>query len=158
MIAVIGCGNTNRRDDGVGSAVLQKLAARGFGRAAGVSLLDAGTDGLAVMFAARGCRSLIVVDACRSGSEPGAIFELPGEELAAAAPPSFSTHDFRWDHALHAGRRIFGDAFPGDVSVLLIEAADLDFGLGLTSAVEAAADKAAERLETMLRERMAVQP
>ena len=36
---------------------------------------------MAAMFAARGCRTLIIVDASRSGSEPGAIFEVPGAEL-----------------------------------------------------------------------------
>jgi len=152
MIAVIGCGNTNRRDDGVGSAVLQNLAARGLAEGGDVALLDAGTDGMAVMFAARGCRRLIVVDACRSGSEPGAIFEVPGAELAAPSPPSFSTHDFRWDHALHAGRRIFGAAFPEDVQVLLIEAADVGFGIGLTPAVADAAVKTADRIERLVRD------
>ena len=156
MIAVIGCGNTNRRDDGVGSAVLQNLAARGLARGGDVALLDAGTDGMAVMFAARRCRTLIVVDACRSGSEPGAIFEVPGAELAAPSPPSFSTHDFRWDHALHAGRRIFGAAFPDDVQVLLVEAADVGFGIGLTPAVAEAAVKAADRIERLVRDRAQV--
>jgi len=157
MIAVIGCGNTNRRDDGVGSAVLQHLAARGLAHTPGVVLLDAGTDGMAVMFAARGCRSLIVVDACRSGSEPGALFEVPGAELDDPAPPSFSTHDFRWDHALHAGRRIFGDTFPQDVTVLLVEAADVGFGIGLTPVVAEAAIKATDRIEILVRERAQVQ-
>ena len=69
-----------------------------------VRLLDAGTDGMAVMFAARGCRTLILVDACRSGSEPGAIFEVPGSELAQPYAPGLNLHDFRWDHALYAGR------------------------------------------------------
>ncbi|HTZ34967.1 MAG TPA: hydrogenase maturation protease [Stellaceae bacterium] len=149
MIAVIGCGNTNRRDDGVGSAVIRGLAARGAARDGEVTLLDAGTDGLAVMFAARGCRRLILVDACRSGSAPGAIFEIPGAELEAPNPPSLSTHDFRWEHALHAGRRIFGDAFPKDVTVLLIEAADIGFGLDLTPAVAAAAAKVADRIAAL---------
>ena len=47
MIAVIGCGNPNRSDDGAGPAVVGALLARGFARSA-VKLLDAGTDGIAV--------------------------------------------------------------------------------------------------------------
>lgn len=150
MIAVIGCGNANRRDDGVGSVVLRSLAARDLARAGEVALLDAGTDGMAVMFAARGCTRLIVIDACRSGAEPGAIFEVPGAELAAPGPPSFTTHDFRWDHALHAGRQVFGDAFPDDVTVFLIEAADVGFGLDLTPAAAAAAAKVADRIAALV--------
>jgi hydrogenase maturation protease len=158
MIAVIGCGNANRRDDGVGSAVLQSLAARGLSRDTDVQLFDARTDGMAVMFAARGCRSLIIVDACRSGSEPGAVFEVPGAALEQRSPPSFTTHDFRWDHALHAGRQLFGENFPDDVTVLLIEAASVEFGIELSVPVAAAAVKVADRVEALVRDRLQVAP
>ena len=76
MIAVIGCGNPNRRDDGVAGEVLGLLAPQ---IAGAVRLFDAGTDGVAVMFAARGCRRLIVVDACSTGAVPGAVFEVPAQ-------------------------------------------------------------------------------
>src|SRR5271156_3153306 len=128
MIVVIGCGNVNRSDDGAGPAVLRALHKRGC-MPADVRLLDAGTDGMAVMFAARGCRTLILVDACRSGSPAGAIFEVPGGELEAVHEPALNLHDFRWDHALYAGRRILRDEFPSDVTALLIEADTVNFGV-----------------------------
>jgi hydrogenase maturation protease len=109
---------------------------------------------MAVMFAARGCRTLIIVDACRSGSEPGAVFESPGAALEERHRPSLTLHDFRWDHALFAGRRIFGAAFPNDVTVLLIEASTVDFGLELSPVVAAATRKVAERVETLVRSRL----
>jgi hydrogenase maturation protease len=59
---------------------VRTLRARG-AEGTGVGLLDAGTDGMAVVFAARGCRTLIIIDAYLSGSDPGAIFEVPGTEL-----------------------------------------------------------------------------
>ena len=154
MIAVIGCGNRNRSDDGAGPAVVSALLARGH-QGRGVKLLDAGTDGMAVMFAARGCRTLILVDACRSGSPPGAIFEIPGDELEAPHEPSLNLHDFRWDHALYAGRRILRDEFPSDVTALLIEAGTVDFGVGLSAEVAAAAEKAADRIEAIIATRLA---
>jgi hydrogenase maturation protease len=155
MIAVIGCGNLNRRDDGAGPEVLRALNAGALGgKDLEVRLLDAGTDGMAVMFAARGCRALIVVDACRSGSEPGAVFEVPGTELEQAYQPSLNLHDFRWDHALHAGRAIYGADFPDDVVVLLIEAGDVDFGLGLTPKVAAAVGKVAARIEELIEQHL----
>jgi hydrogenase maturation protease len=120
-----------------------------------VRLLDAGTDGMAAMFAARGCASLILVDASRSGSMPGAVFEVPGSELEASPPSALSLHDFRWDHALFAGRRMYGDDFPADVTVLLVEAATIDFGLELSPPVAAAAQAVAERIEHLVRERLA---
>lgn len=155
MIAVIACGNANRRDDGAGPEVMRALKTGALGgKDSEVCLLDAGTDGMAVMFAARGCRSLIVIDACRSGSEPGAVFEVPGAELQQRYQPSLNLHDFRWDHALHAGRAIYGADFPEDVVVMLIEAADVDFGVELSPPVADAVIKVAARVEDLVEERL----
>jgi len=74
------------------------------------------------------------------------VFEVPGEELAACPAPSYNLHDFRWDHALFAGRQIYGDDFPEDVSVYLIEAASLELGIGLSPEVEQAVEKVVGRL------------
>lgn len=156
-IAVIACGNGNRRDDGAGAEVLRLLKASPEPLPDSVRLLDAGTDGMAVMFAARGCQSLIVVDACRSGSESGAVFEVPGSELEQPPRASFNLHDFRWDHALYAGRSIFREAFPSDVTVFLIEAEALDLGIGLTDKVSAAAHTVAARIRRLIDERRGCQ-
>ena len=151
MIAVIGCGNPNRSDDGAGVAVIQALReSAALRERADVRLFDAGTDGMAVMFAARGCATLIVIDSCKTGGEPGALFEVPGAELEAPHQPSLNLHDFRWDHALHAGRRIFGDQFPRDVVVLLVEAGSLALGVGLSDPVAAASRRVCSRVEQLI--------
>jgi hydrogenase maturation protease len=92
-----------------------------------------------VMFQARGAKQLIVVDASLSGSDPGAVFEVPGAELQRDHAPTFSMHDFRWENALAAGRLIFREQFPDDVSVVLIEAQSLGLGLDLSPPVRSAA-------------------
>ena len=153
-IAVIGCGNLARGDDGVGCEVVAELRRRGLAAEPGVRLLDAGTDGMAVMFAARGCDTLVLVDACRSGSPPGAVFEVPGGELERRGEPSLSLHDFRWDHAVYAGRRMYGEDFPADVVVLLVEAEATAFALGLSPPVARAAGIVADRVEGLVRERL----
>ncbi|MEP6966611.1 MAG: hydrogenase maturation protease [Pseudomonadota bacterium] len=151
MIAVVGCGNANRNDDGAGPHIVRLLKTRNLeARGPDVRLIDAGTDGAAAMFAARGCRSLIIIDACRSGSPPGAVFELPGAEVEQRYAPALNLHDFRWDHALDSGRRLFKDDFPSDVVVLLIEAANVDFGLELSPVVAAAAEIVADRVEALV--------
>jgi hydrogenase maturation protease len=156
MIAIIGCGNPNRGDDGVGPEVLRLLRSRGAGgEGDAVRLLDAGTDGMAVMFAARGASTLILVDACRSGSEPGAVFEAPGSALEAAHQPSFSLHDFRWHNALFVGRKIYAGDFPSDVTVFLIEAGTVELGVGLTPSVAGAAENVADKIGVLLDERRA---
>lgn len=154
MITVVACGNPNRSDDGAGLTVLQLLKSRDLAQDPLVRLLDAGTDGMAAMFAARGCRTLIVIDACQSGSEPGAIFEVPGSELTQRYAPSLNLHDFRWDHALYAGKSIFRDAFPDDVVVFLIEAQCFGLGLAMSEPVTGAASKVADRIEELVLARL----
>ena len=109
------------------------------------------------MFAARGCRTLIVVDACRSGSEPGAVFEVPGDELERRYQPSLNLHDFRWDHALFAGKKIFREQFPSDVVVLLIEVQTTELGIGLSDPVSSAVAKVADRIEGLIQSRLPAQ-
>jgi hydrogenase maturation protease len=138
-LVIIGCGNLNRSDDGAGVRVIQQLRLSFADTLPeGVTLFDAGTGGMEVMFKARGATALIVIDACRSGSDAGAVFRLPGSEIDTAHQPAYSLHDFRWDHAVHAGRRIFGADFPTDLTVYLIEAGSLDFGTELTAPVSRA--------------------
>jgi hydrogenase maturation protease len=150
MLVVIGCGNSNRSDDGSGVAVAQRLLAKDLRRPGVVEIFDAGTGGMEIMFQARGAKKLVIVDACTSGSEPGAVFEVPGAELESRPTPSYSLHDFRWDHALYAGRRIWGDEFPRDVTVFLIEAQELGLGLDLSAPVARAAAIVEERIEALI--------
>jgi hypothetical protein len=92
----------------------------------------------------------VIIDAASSGSEPGAIFEVPGHELENRPKPSYTLHDFRWDHALYAGRQIWADGFPADVTVFLIEAATLGYGLDLTPKVAQAVEVVTSRIAAMV--------
>jgi hydrogenase maturation protease len=149
VLTVIGCGNANRSDDAVGVQLAQRLYHHltEFPNPR-VQVFDAGTAGMEVMFQARGSDRLILIDACNTGSEAGVVFNVPGSELVNCPQPGFNLHDFRWDHALYAGRRIFAGDFPTDVRVYLIEAADLSFGLELSEPVS----KAAEMVFTEVRQ------
>lgn len=149
-LIVIGCGNPARCDDGVAQEVLRVLQRARPALPAGVLVIDAGTSGMDVMFRVRGARKVVIVDACKSGSEPGAMFRLPGREAMTPTEHGFSLHGLRWDHALYAGTRIFGPEFVDRTEVLLIEAGCLDFGLELSAPVRAAASRAAEVLSAMV--------
>ncbi|MBD2465204.1 hydrogenase maturation protease [Oscillatoria sp. FACHB-1407] len=136
MLTIIGCGNPNRGDDGVGVAIAQRLQAHLTAHPIpDVQVFDCGTAGIEVMFRAKGSDRLIIIDASSTGSPPGAVFEVPGSELEALPSPSYNLHDFRWDHALAAGRKIFSE-FPTDVTVYLIEAENLGFSVDLSPSVE----------------------
>jgi hydrogenase maturation protease len=150
MMVVIGCGNLNREDDGLGVVVARRLSAAHGKSSDRCKIFDAGTGGMEIMFEARGADKLVIVDACASGSEPGAIFEAPGGELENASPPSYTLHGFRWDHALYAGRRIFAEAFPRDVTVFLVEAKSLGYGLDLSPEADRAANIVVARIGALI--------
>jgi Ni,Fe-hydrogenase maturation factor len=84
------------------------------------------------------------------GSPAGAIFRVPGEELASEPDAGYSLHDFRWQHALTAARKIFAADFPSDVTVYLIEAASLAFGLPLSAPVLASANRVVEEVQEII--------
>lgn len=144
MTVIIGCGNLLRSDDGVGPMLIRKLWELGV--PPGVRLADGGTAGMDVAFQIGDAEELILVDACKSGSKPGTIFELPGEEVEIPPLQNVNLHDFRWDNAIAMGRWLLKDRFPKKVTVFLIEAENLSHGFGLSSPAEAAMERLAEEL------------
>ncbi len=151
MDVMIGCGNLNRRDDGVGVLVAQRLQDY-FWRnpRPDVRIVEAGTGGMEVLFQAQGAHSLLFVDACVSGSPPGKIFLLQGDELPNRPNPRYSSHDFRWDHAITAGQILFKEEFPREIAVYLIEAGDTSYGRELTPSVFQSAETVCHSILTHL--------
>jgi hydrogenase maturation protease len=137
-VLVVGCGNLLRADDSVGPRLVRLLWAGGVPD--GVRLVDGGTAGMDVAFQMRGAGRVVLVDAATTGSPPGTVFRVPGEELAGLPPLTGGVHPhaFRWDHALALARWLLGPSCPTDVTVFLIEAADTGFGEHLTPGVERA--------------------
>lgn len=151
MLTIIGCGNLNRSDDAVGVLVAQRLQEYLIQNPhPAVQIYDCGTAGMEIIFQARGSQELVIIDASSTGSEPGSVFKVPGRELESLPEPSYNLHNFRWDHALAAGRKIFGDKFPQEVMVYLIEAANLDLGLELSSSVQNAANFVFQELTKLI--------
>ena len=144
---IIGCGNLLRGDDAAGPVLVRRLWDRGLPE--GVRCADGGTGGMDVVFQMRGVPEVILVDACRTGAEPGAIFEVPGDEVANLPPlAGINLHAFRWDHALAFARWLLREGRPERVSAILIEGATFDVGAALSPAVDRAIDAVVDRLGT----------
>lgn len=142
---IIGCGNLLRGDDAVGPILIRHLWERGLPD--GVRCADAGTGGMDVAFQMRGVDRVILIDACSTGAEPGALYKVPGRELELLPPVTgIHLHAFRWDHALAFARWLLKDEYPRDVTVYLIEAAQLTFGEPLSSPAERTMHGLATRL------------
>jgi hydrogenase maturation protease len=142
---IIGCGNLLRGDDAVGPVLIRHLWELGLPH--GVHCADGGTGGMDVAFQMRGVRHVILVDACTSGSEPGAIFKLPGAAVETLPPlQGLNLHAFRWDHALSFAHWLLKEDYPRQISVYLIEAQSLIIGDPLSEPVAAAMRKLARIL------------
>lgn len=142
---IVGCGNLLRGDDATGPVLIRRMWERGLPE--GVHCADGGTGGMDVAFQMRGVPHVILVDACQSGSEPGAMFEVPGEEVEQLPPvEGINLHAFRWDHAIAFGRWLLKEDYPDRVTVYLIEGEDFEVGEKLSPSVDAAIDKLVDRL------------
>lgn len=136
MIAV---GNPLRRDDGAGAEVVSRL--RG-SVPAGVALIEAGGEPSELLDAWEGAESVVVVDAVRTGAEPGSLHRFDASSAPLPAQTgSASTHGLGLAEALELGRAL--GRLPARVVVVGIEAGDEGQGAGLSEPVAAAAESAA---------------
>jgi len=144
-ILVIGVGNPLARDEGVGIRAVERLRDRDL--PAGVRVLDAGTDFLAVLPQMADADRAILLDAVRAGGEPGTIYRLTLEDLLARAtnePEWRSAHDLSLVSAVRLAEST-GQRLPPTV-LLGVEPAEVALGEGLTPPVEAALDALLEKV------------
>lgn len=145
-VLVVGCGNLLRGDDGVGPILVRHLWERGMPD--GLRLVDGGTAGMDVAFQMRGAERVVIVDASATGAAPGTVYRVPGSELAELPPlQGLHTHSFRWDHAIAFARWALADACPSDVTVFLIEAANVAMGADLSPEVVTAMESVIDIIE-----------
>ncbi|WP_287157792.1 hydrogenase maturation protease [Chloroflexus sp.] len=145
QLLIIGCGNLLRGDDAVGPVLVRRVLELGL--PPGVGVADAGTSGMDVAFRMRGVETVILVDAARTGADPGTIYCVPGSVVEHLPPLSgINLHAFRWDHALAFGRWLLKDEYPRSVQVYLIEGADFTIGAPLSPAVAARMEDLARHL------------
>ena len=136
---VVGVGNAYRGDDGVGLAVVERL--RG-AIPAGVEVLTCEQEASRVIDAIEGREAAVLVDASSSGAAPGTIhrFDASAEPVPARSFRS-STHAFGVGEAIELARAL--GKLPGTVVVYGIEGERFAAGEGLSPAVDAAVETAA---------------
>lgn len=90
-ILVLGVGNILYKDEAIGvKTVLALQEAYEFPE--NVSLLDGGTLGLGLMKTLMACDLAIIIDAVKSGHEPGTLYRLEGDDLRKSMSFSDSMH------------------------------------------------------------------
>lgn len=136
---LIGVGNALRGDDAVG--LLAARRARELAAEA-VEVLELEGEPLDLIAAWEGADAVAVVDAVRSGAEPGTIVthDAGGSPLPTALAAA-STHALGLAEAIELGRSL--GRLPKRLVIVGVEAADLAPGAPPTPAVAEAADAAA---------------
>ena len=147
-VLVLGLGNPILRDDGVGWRVVEQVEQV---QPTSVEFDCVALGGLALMERLIGYDHVVLVDAIRTrAGAPGMVYQLGLDDLPTLNADA--VHDASLKQALELGRRL-GVTLPDDITIIAIEAADLlDFGEGLSPAVEAAVPEAVRRVLAALDE------
>lgn len=139
-ILIAGIGNLFHRDDAFGTEVVRRLAARDLPD--GVRAVDYGIRGMHLAYdLLDGWDALVIVDALPDRGEPGAlrVLDVGPEDLGEAV---LDAHGMDPGSVL-ASLGTLGGQLPRTF-VVGCQVADVDEGIGLSRAVAAAVDPAAE--------------
>jgi hydrogenase maturation protease len=142
LVLLVGIGNPDRGDDGVGPTVARSLSGRG---PPDVSVFELLGDALALIENWKGFASVFVVDAVAPITEPGRIrrLDLTKNRLPVAlAPPS--THAFGLAETVELARSL--GRLPGSVVAYLVEGEQFETGASLSPKVARAVEQAVERI------------
>lgn len=118
-IFVLGCGNVLAGDDGVGVAVIKKLAGETLPE--NVELLEAGAPGLSLVEMMLGAHKAILVDAFLDGVTPGKVRRFSEAELPPVTFCGGQSHGVGLREALDWARQTMPGRFPGEVVVIGVE-------------------------------------
>jgi hydrogenase maturation protease len=123
-VLILGVGNLLRSDDGVGLHVIEALRKEETGD--NIDLIEA-VSGLDILDAIKGYDRIILVDAIKTGGEPGIIYQLSLEDFKdKQTVNSFSTHlNMDIPTMLELGNRLFPKKMPEDIQIIAIEAEDI---------------------------------
>ena len=139
---VLGIGNPDRGDDGVGRVVARTL--RSFAPT-GVEIAEAAGDATALLERIERRQRVLIIDACVTGAPSGVVHRF---DAAAAPLPAqafdLSSHGLGLHHALELARTL--GVLPHDCLVYAIEGARFEVGAPLSPAVAAAATELARTL------------
>ncbi len=144
--AVIGLGNPLLTDDGVGLVLLEALRDEGW---VDVDLVDGGTWGLSLLPTLADSTQVLVLDAVRSGHEPGSVVRGGAHDIPRLYRYPLSPHQIDLAEVLAAAELSGG--LPHEVEVVGVEPTSTDGPcVELTPAVAAAVPVALAEARTVL--------
>ncbi len=156
IIKIIGIGQSLRGDDAAGlravhlwSEMYQAKLNR-----PNLKVVMAYIPGLGLLGLLEGSAVAILVDAVRSGAEPGTLHRINEDQLSAFGRGSGSAHGWGVAESLAMGRQLNFPGLPARLILLGIEAGSLTVGEALRPPVESALPEAARLIEQVLQEEL----
>ena len=128
---VLGLGNLVHCDDGAGVHAIERLQ-QDERVPSGVTLMDGGTLGLALLSHISGFRRMLVIDAVDAGEPPGTLLRLEGFALANM-PGKASVHQMGFSDLMVA-LNLLGDV-PEEVVVLGVQPLSTEWSAELSAPV-----------------------
>lgn len=144
---VIGIGNILRADDGIGVHVTHRLKEN----RTDIEVVDMATASIEMLEFIRGRDKVVIVDAIKTGAEPGTIHRISTHELGSSS--FISTHDINLSCVLMLGRRLYKEEMPEKLVILAIEGEDINsYSNELTTKVRLAIPKLLAEIGKELKE------
>ena len=136
---VIGVGNLLRADDGVGIYAAHRLKEK----RPDIEVVDISTASIEMLEFIRGRDNVVIIDAIKTGAEPGTIHRITPQELRST---SFtSSHSLNLSSVLLLGCQLYKDEMPKKLVILAVEAEDINsYSSELTTKVQLAIPKLLE--------------
>lgn len=144
---IIGVGNADRGDDGVGLAVAGALSDAHLGR---VNIHQISGNCLALLDVWSQAERVIIIDAVRSGGTPGTIYRLDAQQQTLPQPMfGNSSHAFGVAHAVEMARSL--QQLPPHLIIYGIEGHQFEAGTPLSAAVAQSLPKVVLRIRDEVR-------
>ena len=142
-ILIVGIGNYFCHDDGVGLYIAGKIKTLNLHD---VKVIDSLPDCSHLIETWTGIGKVIVIDAAKSGADPGHIyrFDALNENIPEECFARYSTHMMSITETIELAKTL--GELPESLIVYGIEGSDFSAGEGLTDAVKNSADEAIQRI------------
>jgi hydrogenase maturation protease len=150
-LLVIGIGNVLLRDDGAGVRAVEVAgrvqADRPDAFPPGTQVVDGGTLGLELLPMVEDARAVVMIDAVDLRGSPGDVAVLRGDALQGTLYQHVSPHQVGVGDLLAAGR--LTGRLPDQIALVGIQPGEIQVGLDLSEAVQAAIPRAAAVAEAV---------
>ncbi len=156
IIKIIGIGQSLRGDDAAGLKAVQLWHEiyQAKPDRPNVKVVMAYNPSLGLLGLLEGARLAILLDAVRSGAEPGTIQRINEDQISAFGSGTGSAHGWGVAESLAMGRQLNYPGLPPRLIFIGIEAGTLTLGEALSPPVESALPAAARLIEQVLQEEL----